>query len=254
MTASLLLSGLLQAAAKSWQRGRLSHWNYDVRVRYSPVAKAMRRANPARDWAVLDVGCGTVSVAPFCSGWSVTGLDTDLEDAPPTVARIVRGSVCCLPFQDRSWDAVTCVDVLEHLSPEMRVTALRELLRVAKRLLIVAHPAGENARKADEGFRAALVRTSRPVPQWLSEHLAHAYPEVDLVRRFVEESGTSRVDWLRVVGNESVLLQRSHRLLARHSRTLYQCWSVVCAGLLPVLPRSLDRNRTYRVVTILGLT
>jgi SAM-dependent methyltransferase len=38
-----------------------------------------------------------------------------------------------LPFADETFDVCTCISVLEHLPPEHRLRALRELWRVTKR-------------------------------------------------------------------------------------------------------------------------
>jgi len=228
-------------------------WNYDIRVRYAPVVREVRRQNPAKNWTVLDVGCGEMGIAALLAGWSVTGLDQSESVRLSPAARVLRGSAVRLPFRDGSWDAVICVDVVEHLSPGDRELALRELMRVALRLLIVAHPAGDRARLADERFRDAFGPPPNTAPQWLQEHLAHKYPDEDLVPRFLREQDQQAAPAVRAFGNESLLMQRSHRFLARHSRTLYLAWSAACSLVAPILGRPLPRRKAYRVVNVLRL-
>jgi SAM-dependent methyltransferase len=235
-------------------RSTLRRWNYDIRVRYTAVAVEIRRANPERDWSILDVGCGTTGIAPFLPRWSVTGLDEGPSVSEALAERVLRGSALLLPFRDRSWDVVTCVDVLEHLSPTERLVALHELLRVVRRLLIVAHPAGEQARLADERFRSAYSRTPDAVPEWLREHLGHTYPKEDLVPCFLRAHCRESEAAVRTFGNEPLWLQRSHRMMARHSRVLYAAWSVTCSLLTPMLGRPLPRGQGYRSVTVLRRT
>lgn len=229
----------------------LWRWNYDIRVRYAPVAREVRLQNSAKDWTVLDVGCGEMGIAPWLTGWSVTGLDRSACVRLAPAARALRGSVVQLPFLDRSWDVVICVDVLEHLSPADRELALRELMRVVRQLLIVAHPAGERARLADERFRDAFGSPPNTAPQWLQEHLSHKYPDEDLVLCWLREREQLAAAAVQAFGNESLLMQRSHRYLALHSRSLYLAWSAACSLLAPVLGRPLDQCKAYRVVNVL---
>jgi ubiquinone/menaquinone biosynthesis C-methylase UbiE len=50
----------------------------------------------------------------------------------------VRCSAYCLPFRDDAFDAVTCWELLHHL--DMPVQAIREMLRVARRQIIIFEP------------------------------------------------------------------------------------------------------------------
>ncbi len=88
---------------------------------------------------VLDVGCGPGLAAErlFTPDAEVWGLDCSLEMAYRARARsektgvprfIVVGSVASLPFQDGTFDLVSCVNCLEFV--EDRHRAFREIARV----------------------------------------------------------------------------------------------------------------------------
>ena len=109
---------------------------------------AERAVNPER-WAAieqhlgesfLDVGCGNGSyVLKLADRINAHGVDTDAYDS--WLARRTQFQVAdaaALPFQDDSFDTVTCFEVIEHVPHPMRV--LRELARVARQHVIVSVP------------------------------------------------------------------------------------------------------------------
>ncbi len=86
--------------------------------------------------SVLDVGCGTGRYAVPLDrvGFDVVGIDLSqiaLRSLPSHLARVV-GDVQTLPFEAKSFDALTCYGVLQHLKEEERVYAATELFRVLK--------------------------------------------------------------------------------------------------------------------------
>ena len=92
--------------------------------------------------SVLDAGCGEgemlrrdvlpASVQPVCLDLRPASL------AEVAASQRVCGSVISLPFADRTFDAVTCLEVLEHL--ENPAAAVREMARVARRAVVVSVP------------------------------------------------------------------------------------------------------------------
>lgn len=62
----------------------------------------------------------------------------------------VCGNACGMPFANRSFDTVSALHVLEHLSPSSASRALQEMCRVARRRVIVAVPLEEEADPAYE--------------------------------------------------------------------------------------------------------
>jgi cyclopropane fatty-acyl-phospholipid synthase-like methyltransferase len=89
---------------------------------------------------VLDVGCAkgflVKDLCDACPGLEVFGLDISeyaLTHAHGDVAgRVLRGSCDQLPFDDRSFDAVICINTIHNLEPVRCATAIRELQRVSK--------------------------------------------------------------------------------------------------------------------------
>jgi SAM-dependent methyltransferase len=129
------------------------------------VAKmtAVRRwvARLPREAAILDAGCGEgVLVEEFvAAGRSVVGLDLNFESP-----HVRRGSLLAMPFADESFDAVLCLDALEHLPLPDQRPALRELRRVLRRqgkLLISVPNLGHLANRLRFLFHGHLRRTAK---------------------------------------------------------------------------------------------
>jgi SAM-dependent methyltransferase len=164
---------------------------------------------------VLELGCGAGTYVRLLAkrGHSVIGLDYSLpslrraEAADPLLAgRYVAGNASRLPFQDRSFKAITCIGVFQALEgPE---AAMSEIARVLE-------PAG-----------VAVVETLNPwnfiaVSRRLSAFLRRQPTKLHYISpRAVEQSMASR--GLRPVRRLSILLPP--RSLPRLERALGQTW------------------------------
>jgi 2-polyprenyl-6-hydroxyphenyl methylase / 3-demethylubiquinone-9 3-methyltransferase len=103
-------------------------WIHEVMKEYFPLgAKA------------LDVGCGGGFLSNFLAseGWVVTGLDLSKESLEiakaydsTNSAKYIHGDAYKLPFPGKSFEVVTCMDFLEHVSEPK--TVLKEIQRVLK--------------------------------------------------------------------------------------------------------------------------
>jgi ubiquinone/menaquinone biosynthesis C-methylase UbiE len=89
---------------------------------------------------VLDVGCGNGAyVEALLPDRDTCGVDwTTFPSWSVRTDRFVLGLADRLPFQDKSFDTVSCFETLEHL--EDPAVGLRELHRVARSTVILTVP------------------------------------------------------------------------------------------------------------------
>lgn len=187
--------GRAARARRRWN----DEWYGSDALRYLPVVRALRRAGTRR---VLEVGSGDRGIAPFL-GAPVVAVDLDfdahgLRRTGPLVVP-VRARIHALPFHRGAFDAVLAVDVLEHLPPAARAPAVRELARVASRLIVVAVPCGARAARMEARLDRIHLRRFGIASCSLAEHRQHGLPEaVDIARMLGEALPDGR---LTVIGN-----------------------------------------------------
>jgi SAM-dependent methyltransferase len=138
----------------------------DTRERHLVAARLLAGAA-----TVLDVGGAHGSLAAVLPQARVTTLNLE----PPAD---VVGDALALPFPDDTFDAATSLDVLEHLAPDDRATHLRELARVARRLVVVGCPVGGAVHeRAERSLRARF-----PGHRFLEEHARWGLPSEEELR------------------------------------------------------------------------
>ena len=97
--------------------------------------------------SILDVGCGEGFTLNRLKengiGKKLEGieyLDTAIALGKKTYSdiKITKGTIYDLPYGDNSFDLVLCTEVLEHLEEPQE--ALKELVRVSKKYLVISVP------------------------------------------------------------------------------------------------------------------
>lgn len=140
-----------------------------------------------RPESLLDAGCGEGEMVR--RGALPAGLRPVLLDRNPDSAAQLLGSVTALPFASRSFDVVTCLEVLEHLDDP--ASAVRELARVARRAVVVSVP-HEPWFRAGNVLRgkhlAGLGNHPEHVQHWnfrsFEQFLSAGVPEVRIIGAF----------------------------------------------------------------------
>jgi len=162
--------------------GSRIEWNPDVAMRYLPVVSLLRDRGITE--GVLELGSGSLGIGPYLRR---PFIGCDVVDFEPRNAMLkpVLGSVLATPFRERSCPAVISVDMLEHVPASLRRSAIDEMVRIARRTLVIAVPAGEAAMQHDRKMAEAF-RARRGVDhQFLLEHVDEGLPGVDEIRELV---------------------------------------------------------------------
>ncbi len=198
----------------------------DIALRYEPIVRYLEPRLTAAD-RVLEVGSGPVGITPYMKR-PVVGVDRTFAGPQSRYLQPVVGDILDLQFADKEFAAVLCVDVMEHLEPNDRPAAVREVLRVARRWAVIAFPSGEAAAQADRELDSYLRRRLGRSDPFLVEHIANSLPSADSVVKMVKsetsDSGRSATVtvqgnvnvamWLRVNRSKARLWQKTLQILA----------------------------------------
>jgi 2-polyprenyl-3-methyl-5-hydroxy-6-metoxy-1,4-benzoquinol methylase len=118
---------------------RLLLWNFFRRLTNLTAAKKVD--------SILDVGCGEGFTLNRLREKGIGKKLEGLEHSKDAIAlgkktypeiKIQQGNIYQLPYKDNSFDLVLCTEVLEHLEEPEK--ALRELVRVSKKYLVISVP------------------------------------------------------------------------------------------------------------------
>jgi 2-polyprenyl-3-methyl-5-hydroxy-6-metoxy-1,4-benzoquinol methylase len=97
--------------------------------------------------SILDAGCGEgftlnrlreKGIGKKWEGLEYSKMAIELGKKAYPDIKIIQGSVYELPYKDNAFDLVLCTEVLEHL--EKPQDALKELVRVSKKYLVISVP------------------------------------------------------------------------------------------------------------------
>jgi hypothetical protein len=221
-------------------------------LRYFPVADVLdswegmlSKVPKLLEVGSSDQGLGNLVSYPF------VGCDISFEDYQHPNLRPVQSSATDLCFEDDSFDVVVSVDAIEHLSTEEdRCKAIHEMLRVARKAVVVAFPCGAAAVRTDRALLQYHRRRGWPAPFWLNEHLTFGIP----TKRFMDRALEGRDLSVIIVPNESPAI---HLWLMKKEPNRYWVAAGALAMLLATpLIRLLNRHllcpeETYRTVYVL---
>lgn len=111
--------------------------DYVRRPRWASIWHQARRVLEQEPGSVVEVGGGKGYLAHLLrsEGVRVERVDLDVSLKPDTLADVRE-----LPFQDDAFDVACAFEVLEHLPFEEVPSALAELMRVARKAVVISVP------------------------------------------------------------------------------------------------------------------
>jgi len=218
-------------------------------LRYASILKVLEKSG-YRDGRhrIVEIGAGISGISPYIRSRFI-GCDLGFAGKPSEAMMPVRCSVFALPFPDRSVDFIVSSDMMEHIQPKMRKKAIKEMLRVASKSLIMGFPEGERARRCDESICASLRKANKKVPNWLEEHMdaKNVFPTAEEIGKILKGMGAR----FTAYPNESLLVHAAGVRLENNSafRKLEWWTRKVPAGRLwsPLLPLA-NIGPTYRKI------
>jgi SAM-dependent methyltransferase len=106
---------------------------------------ATRNLIPQDVESILDVGCGNGAfLNSLPSSYITIGTDLSQEALRYARVKVVRSDISALPFPDRSFDLVTCLEVLEHLPHKAFTDTLDQIARITRKYVIISVPNNQN--------------------------------------------------------------------------------------------------------------
>jgi ubiquinone/menaquinone biosynthesis C-methylase UbiE len=112
-----------------------AEWETRNEVLSRSLSELVNRHKPRRAKRAIDVGAQDGSLMDryaLLTGLSYVGIDPAFseESCSPAGAALLPGTAEQLSFPDETFDVVMLANVYEHIQPENRLTALREMHRV----------------------------------------------------------------------------------------------------------------------------
>jgi len=230
------------------------NWDISIALRYLPVYEDLEN-NFKPDARILDVGSGEFGLATYCrSKFNITGTDIDFGGQREKNLKIVRASAEKLPFKDRSFDAVVSIDMLEHLSPEIRKMAISEMIRVSNNKVYLSFPTGNFSRHIDMAISRYYKLTHGQELPFLKEHLMFGLPKTKDIEGFIKNSlrANKKSGEITKKGNTNSLLWFILLLLGFSEVNLLTSFYHKLLFFLPIL-NLMHFWPTYRVAYLVNL-
>lgn len=148
-------------------------------IRYLPIMDFIKRKQYKE---ILEVGSGSKGIAKYLTKGYIVGCDINFADYAERQRQINRnlipitGSAESLPFKNGSFEIVVSSDMLEHVKSTARENVIKELHRVANKMVFLIFPCGNEALESDRRLRKYYESKNRKVPRWLTEHLESSFP------------------------------------------------------------------------------
>ena len=181
-------------------------WHPEVSLRYLPFVDEIKKLG--KNTSILEIGSGGMGIAPYLKR-KITGVDIEFDYPIHPLVEMVKASAVQLPFDSSSFDVVLSVDMLEHLGRDDRRKAIFEMLRVAKKKLLIGTPCGKAAFEQDKELNKYYRKCFSKNFTFLREQLNFGLPEKEEIRDTIQKTARNlkKKISLTIKGNENLTIR-----------------------------------------------
>lgn len=166
--------------------GELSTIDFDRTSRHRLLAQIVEETLPPGS-TILDIGGSEGLTAKFLPDYRVVSLDV----RPSEEVRILA-SATSLPFPGQVFDAVSGLDLLEHIPADLRTAVVTEAARVARELIVFAGPWDDPGLAAmEDEVQQFFIGLFDVENEWLREHAEMGRPDFGWCRTLLQQGGFS---------------------------------------------------------------
>ena len=177
---------MLRQRLKALYLRHFAGWGPEESLRYLPIRDALA-SRDLLDRPLLEVGSGGRGVSPYIRR-DIVGCDLGFGNPGPFKVHAIKSSAESLPVRSASFDTVLSVDALEHIPAAARPIAIAEMVRVARRAVILMVPAGAPAARHDRELAEYARAKTGQVHHFLEEHIANGLPERSDLEQALEQA------------------------------------------------------------------
>lgn len=153
------------------------NYSTDIALRYLPVVEVIKK-NRLEDSRILEVGSGDFGITVYLKR-KITGIDVEFSGQGNGLVEKIEYNGNLFTFKNNEFDAVISVDALEHIAKEKRQNIINEILRTAKKAIILVVPCGKSAHKHDIKLSEYFYNIHKQQDKFLNEHVCNGLPEID---------------------------------------------------------------------------
>jgi glycosyltransferase involved in cell wall biosynthesis len=163
----------------------------DLYSRNTIISRIAKRLIGKPDIKIVDIGGYGGKLNLFFSK-DANFTVMDIKDVPAEEEGVTykQGDARKIPFSDRNFDMVISTDLLEHMDAPDRQKAIKEMLRITKRYVILGVPNNTKlVEHAEENIRAQYEAAGGEDHPFLSEHASFGLPDPTNIESVLEDEG-----------------------------------------------------------------
>lgn len=151
---------------------------FDQYSRYQACADLMLQAGIDETGTILDIGCGPEMLfRDFLPDSKMSFVDPLI---PEGTLGTITGNIFSSTLEDKKFDAVCSVDVLEHVPPEVRERFIQKMSSLATDYVVLGFPTSDSsdAAEVDSAIEGLYKTIHEKDYSWLEEHFRYGLPSL----------------------------------------------------------------------------